>query len=269
MLRVAAVGHLNASPLTVGLPWPITFLRPADFCGSRLRRFDLILAPVVTAFTDHRWQIATDAPYIGCCGAVGSVRLEMDPGKNPLNVQTIALSPDSRTSNALTKILLTHYWKRNLEELDFLSPDDPAPAEARLIIGDNALLHRPEGPFVDLGAAWYSWHRLPFVFAAWMSRYPLARSVIATLRAICQDNLSSPGHLLTGHWRQENSAYLITHLTRQLCYASGPAQLEGLSRFRALFCAQDASLNRRGHAVGAVATSSARGRGGDKSNRNS
>lgn len=109
-MRVAVVGYINALPLTWGLPWPIDRLVPAALAGDALQAYDLILAPVVTAWESPAWEILNDAPAIGCCGAVGSVRLEFTLGKDLATALTFALSPESRTSNLLLAVLLREYW---------------------------------------------------------------------------------------------------------------------------------------------------------------
>src|SRR5262250_3176213 len=60
-----------------------------------------------------------------------------------------------------------------------------APHDAFLLIGNQALRQRrgvPGFPYTyDLGAEWYAWTGLPFVFARWMVRKEMDRKAVAVL----------------------------------------------------------------------------------------
>ena len=103
-------------------------------------------------------------PALGIAAAseVRSVLLVSDVSRE--KIRSVALDPASRTSAALTRILLRRVYG--------LSPSyGDGPADARLIIGDPALKTRLNGHVVlDLAAEWRAFSGHPFVFAFWAVR---------------------------------------------------------------------------------------------------
>lgn len=82
----------------------------------------------------------------------------------------VHLTPQSATSVVLLKVLAAFYWPRTP---GVVTTDDPAQANARLLIGDDALreLLNPTVPHhVDLGAQWLAHTGLPMVFAVFAAR---------------------------------------------------------------------------------------------------
>ncbi len=69
-------------------------------------------------------------------------------------------------------------------------------ADALLLIGDEALKARKEGirgfpVMTDLGEEWYSWQKLPFVFARWMVRKGLERNIKVIIERYVKNSLKS------------------------------------------------------------------------------
>lgn len=228
-MRVAGVGFMNAWPLVLGLPWPVAPLLPAAMTPERLRAYDLVLAPVMATLGDPDWALLPTAPAIGCRGAVQSVRLDCAPGHDVASIRRVGLSPESQTSNALVQVLLAAYWQRPVGTVKFgiALPD----ADAEVIIGDRALQTTPPAHSIDLGAAWFDWTGLPFVFAAWFHRTdrPLAPDIAAHLCAARDHNLAHLDALLStqGLAPEAYRAYF----RERLHYAFGPAEHAGLARF--------------------------------------
>jgi chorismate dehydratase len=97
-------------------------------------------------------------------GAVDSIQLVT---KAPLGrVRSVAITPESATSVVLTKVLLPY-----AEHVPF-----DQPAEARLLIGDEALKSAFEDPTPhhDLGKLWLERTGLPMVFAVFAAPDDLA-----------------------------------------------------------------------------------------------
>src|SRR5436853_7298119 len=102
-------------------------------------------------------------------GAVDSSQLE---SKRPLEqVRVVAVTPESATSVALTKVLLPEAEQVPLAEYDT--------ADAKLLIGDAALKSAFEDPtpHYDLGRLWLERTGLPMVFAVWACPEPLAEGL--------------------------------------------------------------------------------------------
>ncbi len=93
-----------------------------------------------------------------------------------LNQKRVSLTTASATSVVLLRILLELLYKINPNYSSFeQGKDDPfGSADAMLFIGDLALKTRPtpEYPYLfDLGAEWFRFTGLPFVFALWQVNY--------------------------------------------------------------------------------------------------
>ncbi|MDQ3673654.1 MAG: hypothetical protein M3365_04690, partial [Gemmatimonadota bacterium] len=91
------------------------------------------------------------------------------------------VSRSSMTSVALLELLFEHVWHAQPHfvpgdtELSDVVTDDRDDADARLVIGDAALLlgsrHRSRFPHAyDLGQVWKDWTGQPFVFAVWVAQ---------------------------------------------------------------------------------------------------
>ena len=87
----------------------------------------------------------------------------------------------SRTSVNLCKVLLKHYWKKDvlLEDAKEDFRTHITGTTAGVVIGDRALEQRKISPYVyDLAAAWVATTGLPFVFAAWVANKKLPEDFI-------------------------------------------------------------------------------------------
>lgn len=110
---------------------------------------------------------------IACDGPVHSILLI---SKRPFDqIRTLAVDSSSRTSVALTRILLGERYNCRPAIAPHLPRVDDMMAEcdAALIIGDPALrIDRTKLPWhsLDLGEEWVKWTGLPMVFAVWAGR---------------------------------------------------------------------------------------------------
>ena len=115
--------------------------------------------------------IVSDACIV-CRGPVRSLKLY---GRvPPEQIRTLALDEGSRTSAALTRILLEERFglTPQIERLPIGASVGDTAADAVMLIGDRGML-APEGRFHfvwDLGEEWARWTGLPFVFAMWIAR---------------------------------------------------------------------------------------------------
>ncbi len=176
-LRIGVVCYLNSRPLVEYLPQylPGAIFRrgvPAQLAdGLAAGELDVGLVPVVEWFRHPKWQLISDA-CVACRGKVESVKLF---GRvPPERVQTVAADVASRTSVALTEVLLAEKFgiRPQIVPLELERSPQVTPCDAALVIGDRAMQTPSTGwEFVwDLGEQWYLWTGLPFVFAVWLAR---------------------------------------------------------------------------------------------------
>lgn len=168
--RVGSVPYLNAVPLTRGLEDEIIFLPPSQL-AVRLAagELDAALLSVTEVLLHDRYDIL-DGIAIASLGEVKSVVLVH---RQPLErLKVVHCDPASLTSVLLLKVLLA---EKGLHP-EFQPLESAAAAnlpEAALVIGDAALdlqFGGCAGEIWDLGAAWFEWTRLPFVYAVWALR---------------------------------------------------------------------------------------------------
>ncbi len=176
-LRIGAVNYLNTKPLIYGLdrfaPQAEVVLDFPSRLADQLAdgQLDVALIPSIEFFHDPRYTIVSNA-CIACRGPVLSVKLY---SRRPFEaIRTLALDEGSRTSIALTRILLNERYDVQplLEPLAVGKSLGDTDADAVLLIGDRAM-HSPPGRFEavwDLGDEWCRWAELPFVFAMWVAR---------------------------------------------------------------------------------------------------
>ncbi len=139
---------------------------------------DVGLVPVAIIPKMQEHFIVTDY-CIGAEGAVGSVCLFSEV---PLErVEKVLLDYQSRTSVALARVLIKHYWKITpvLEDAKEDFREYIKGTTAAVVIGDRAFEQRRQSAYMyDLAAAWKAFTGLPFVFAAWIANKKLPKEFI-------------------------------------------------------------------------------------------
>jgi len=176
-IRVGAVSYLNTKPLIYGFdrlaPQAELEMDLPSRLADRLAAGDLDIAliPSIEAFHSPLYTIVSDA-CIACRGPVLSVKLFSRVPAD--SIKTLALDEGSRTSVALSRILLSKRYgiKPTLTPLPIGSALEESSADAVLLIGDRAI-HSPLERFEfvwDLGDQWCRWTGRPFVFAMWTAR---------------------------------------------------------------------------------------------------
>ena len=243
-IRVGAVGYLNARPLTFCLPQLAPHAEIIEDLPSRLAdglaegRLDVALIPSIERFRHPDYTIVSDA-CVACDGPVRSIKLY---GRMPIErIRTLALDEGSRTSAALTRILLQERFGREpeLEQLPIGASLAQTDADAVMLIGDRAMLP-VEGSFDfvwDLGEEWSRWTGLPFVFATWTARRSTDLRGVDVLLAAARDQgvcrLVDIAHRqapLLGISEEDCLSYFRDNLRFRL----GPRERRGLERFRQL-----------------------------------
>lgn len=180
-IKVAAVSYLNTKPFLYGLEHSpvldeivLTTELPSVIAKQLLNNeVDVGLVPVRVIPALKEAHIISDYG-ITCNGEVGSVVI---CSQLPIEkIEKLFLDYQSRTSAALTQILIRDYWKLQPEIIQS-SPGYEKKIEgttAGLLIGDRALQLKSQFEFCyDLGEAWKNFTGMPFVFACWVSNKEL------------------------------------------------------------------------------------------------
>lgn len=182
-IKIGAVSYLNTKPLLYGIKQSsiiheIELIEdyPANLATMLMNNeIDVGLVPV--AIIPHLIQPHIISDYcIGANGNVASVCLFSETDLD--NIETILLDYQSRTSVALCKVLVKHYWEKSNIVFKDGGKDfrnEIKGTTAGVIIGDRALEQRQNTALhiYDLAEEWLHFTQLPFVFAAWVTNKKL------------------------------------------------------------------------------------------------
>ena len=174
---MAAVNYLNTKPLIHDLeelaPDADLTLEVPSRLADQLHcgQLDVALIPVIEYFRHSGYRIVPNIA-IASNGPVLSVTLF---SRVPWPaIRRVALDEGSRTSAALTQILLRqrHGIRPELVPLPLDREAEEVAADAVLLIGDRAMRACLPGfsHAFDLGQEWHDWVGLPFVYAVWAVR---------------------------------------------------------------------------------------------------
>jgi len=188
-MRIGRIPYINCYPVYGALDRGLVKLDaqlvdgvPTDL-NQRMARGQLdisVVSAVEYARDSGRYLLLPDLA-ISCDGPVRSVVLFSSRPAPELSRRRVVVSRSSMTSVALLELLFEHVWHAQPQfvpgdaELSDIATDDSGDADARLVIGDAALLlgsrHRGRYPHAyDLGEVWKAWTGQPFVFAVWVAQ---------------------------------------------------------------------------------------------------
>lgn len=242
--RVAASSYLNTAPLIWsfargrrrGEVELLTDTAPAR-CADMLARGQ-VEAALVPVIEYQRLPETAIVPGV-CVGArreVHSVVL-VTRGARLEEVESIALSVESRTSAALVEVICREFLGRAPR----LEPAEPdlvrmlARHDAALVIGDPAMTFEREGLRVyDMAALWREHTGLGFVFAMWMAHESAADSVRAIDFAGARDEgLASVEEIVDVYERElrRPRGELVRYLTRNIAFDLDEELAAGLELF--------------------------------------
>jgi chorismate dehydratase len=245
-LRLGRVRYINCEPVYYALEHghvpadcEITDGTPAEL-NARLRAGELdvsVVSVMEAALRPDAYRLLPDLA-IACDGPVESVLLVSRRPPEELGDRLVALSRHSLTSVYLVKLLLEKAYHVRPQ---YAGDDRAGEAEARLVIGDEALRLGPRFPHsVDLGKAWYALTGLPFVFAVWAVRAEVWASAAADVRTLHAALLAAKAYtrahpetmLALAQERIGLPAEACRRYLRDsLCFDLGPRHLEGLRTF--------------------------------------
>ena len=181
-IKVGAVSYLNTKPLLYGIERSGELMQQIELVKdypSKIARqlldgdIDVGLVPVAILPQLKESYIISDY-CIGAEGDVASVCLFSDVELD--KIEKVLLDYQSKTSVALCKVLLKHFWNKCvvLEDAKEDFTQQISGTTAGVLIGDRALKQRKRSKYIyDLAGEWVAHTKLPFVFAAWISNKQL------------------------------------------------------------------------------------------------
>jgi chorismate dehydratase len=236
--RLGVVGYLNSVPLVAGLGADPRFelrravpSRVADWLAAG--EVDLGLIPAIEYARQPGLRVVPGLA-IASRGPVRSVLLfhrgDLDA------VRRVALDTSSRTSVALTRVLLHARLGREPEYVAAAPDVDAmlAQADAALVIGDVALEHEDAAPKLDLGAEWTRQTGLPFVWAFWAGRPgAVDQAGVEAMQAALRRGLASIDALAADYnpGDARRAARNAAYLRENIRYTMGEDELRGLREY--------------------------------------
>ncbi len=226
--RIALVEYLNTRPFSEG--FRITGLEdqhevhrvtPAQ-CAEmfEMGKVDISLCPVgaLDEMPSH------DIVGSYCIGADGVVKTVVLLSKVPIEaIRAVKMDAHSRTSNLLLQILADRWWRK---EWTFYTTEEADP-ESCVMIGDKVFEAKQHFAYqYDLAQAWKQLTGLPMVFAVWIARPDVPRSVMDHIDAAFEAGLA---HIREGS--DHLAPWQLEYLTENISYPLDPAKLKALSLY--------------------------------------
>lgn len=233
-MKIGLVSYLNSYPYRYGLEiYKIdfqTFVPSAVADALKDGIVDVGLVPVVESFNNENWQFALNYGI----AAHKRVKTVLLASNKPIEeIKKIELDTDSRTSNALCKVLFKNFYKQNV---DFVQNEN---ADAQVLIGDKTFGVEKKFKFIyDLSEEWHKFTNLPFVFAVWISNKELKKS---ELYRLFKESLEyGIGHLKESVEEYKNIISIpqteaLDYLQNYICYPIGAEEIKAIDLFRELY----------------------------------
>ncbi|MCH1430771.1 MAG: hypothetical protein GWP59_06895 [Chlamydiales bacterium] len=245
-MRIGRINYINTLPLFLG--WDLS---PPNFShefvtgtpmelNQLMGKGKLDIASISTAayLENQEYYKIMDGFCIGAKHEALSVTLFSPVAPKLLDKKRIAITPQSKTSVVLLRVLCEEFWK--ITPL-FIPLDEATPEDAALLIGDNAMKHSPSDKHLsyDLASLWEYETSLPFIFGLIVSRKSTSKE---TQLAFCNALNNS------FKWGQKNRQKIyqkaneslnlpedfIKRYFNSLHYRMTPACLESLKLFSTL-----------------------------------
>lgn len=234
-LRIGRIAYLNVAPY-------FHYLREEGFAGEIIAGVPSELNAMLAEgsidacpSSSYEYGLHPDDYFllpghsISSVGPVHSVLLFTPGPLHALAGTEIAITGESATSINLLKILLKEFCAVNDVSFTVSSADVAesfAKGQSVLLIGDRALAAARDCPSVtqvtDLGALWYHFTGLPFVFALWILRRESVAKVPDAICALAEQLSESRQHAF------ENLPEMAGQLSPQSGFSAG--QLENYWR---------------------------------------
>ncbi len=237
--RIGAVSYLNTRPLLLGLEQSglmsqieLVKAYPAKIAQDLMDgTIDMGLVPVAVIPLLKEAHMASNY----CIGAEGDVASVCIFSQVPMEeIDKVYLDYQSRTSVQLARILLKHFWKK---EVMFLKAEEGYIPQingntAGVIIGDRALAARNQFPFIyDLAGAWKQHTGLPFVFATWIANKPIPSEFMEAFDKANGYGLMHLEEVIAGIPSSEQVYDLNKYYTENISYTFTPEKKAGMQLF--------------------------------------
>ena len=258
MIRLGAVGYLNARPLVYGLErvpgFAVRYDIPAE-CARLLHAHetDIGLIPSIEYLRGPQPYAIVPGAGVTSNGPVASVAIYTR--RDPRDIRSIAMDSSSRTSVALATVLLRREFGVVPEAVS-MAPDLEtmlACADAALIIGDAALFldestinqstianksaisnQQSAIARLDLGELWTGSTGLPFVYAVWTGWQGAAtQDEVAALQTARDEGVAHADEVARAYYPDDPQRQAVAerYLRDNIRYRVGDAELEGLRTF--------------------------------------
>ncbi len=237
-IKVGAVSYLNTKPLLFGIERSHELMEQIELIKdypSQIAKkldngdIDVGLVPVAIIPRLKEYHIVSDF-CIGAESDVASVCLFSGVELNA--VEKVLLDYQSKTSVALSKILLKQYWKKNviLEDAQKDFAEQITGTTAGVLIGDRALKQRQKSKFIyDLAGTWKLMTGLPFVFAAWIANKPLPEDFLQLFNQKNGEGIRNIDAVL--QTVSCNFYDMRTYYTQNISYELSAEKLKGMNLF--------------------------------------
>ena len=254
-VRLGAVGYLNARPLVYGLEREPRFELRYDIpseCARLLHAhaIDVGLIPSIEYLRGPQAYAFVPGPAVTSRGPVASVAIYTRV--DPRDIRSIAMDTSSRTSVALSTVMLRRAFGVRPDALP-MAPDLEsmlARADAALIIGDTALFLDHQSPIpnpqsairnpqsalqkIDLGQLWTDLTGLPFVYAVWAG-WPgaLSSDDVSVLQRARDQGVEESDQVARAYYPDDPGRQAVAkrYLRDNIQYFLGDEEIEGLKTF--------------------------------------
>ncbi len=238
-IKIAAVSYLNTKPFIDGLSSSalsdqidLTLEIPSK-CAERLisGEVDLSLIPVAELLKIKSANIISDY----CIGANGPVHSVAIYAQRPIHeLKRIFLDYQSRTSVALTKVLLKKHWQLT-PELIQATPgyeNQIGGDTGGLIIGDRAFEANQRFDYIyDLGDHWKQLTDMPFVFAAWVANKPLPFSFVQAFNIALKTGLENIKETIDHYQPKYKSISVKEYFSNHISFHLDAQKKQALQQF--------------------------------------
>ena len=243
MVRLSVVRYLNTTPLVYAFQkgrithdFELTYDVPSE-CARKLKAGEAnvgIIPSIEYARSISPYRIVPDIS-ISSNGPVGSIflfhRIPVD------QITTVALDTSSRTSVALTHVILKDKYGVDITPLPHPPDLDAmlADADAALVIGDPALEYTErQEDRLDLGREWTEMTGLPFVYAFWAGHEgAMTPAAVRKLIEARNTGLTSLEEIAAEYAEKHlhTPAFYESYLRDHLQFPFGPDEQAGVREF--------------------------------------